>query len=126
MSPSTRREALALLAVAAAGCARPAPLPEPGVTRLPLAAFAGGRRLRVIHEGRPAEVLLGPDGPVARSLVCTHRGCEVRWHEEAGRYRCPCHFGEYDAEGRVLGGEPPRPLRLLAAALEEGEVVVRG
>ncbi|HSM52268.1 MAG TPA: Rieske 2Fe-2S domain-containing protein, partial [Thermoanaerobaculia bacterium] len=111
MSPSTRREALALLAIAAAGCARPAPPPESGATRLPLAAFAGGRRLRVLHEGLPAEVTLGPDGPVARSLVCTHRGCEVRWQEEAERYRCPCHFGEYDADGRVVGGEPSRPLR---------------
>jgi nitrite reductase/ring-hydroxylating ferredoxin subunit len=126
MALSTRREALALLAVAAAGCARRSPPPEPGATRLPLAAFAGERRVRVLHEGLPAEVLLGPGGPVARSLVCTHRGCEVRWQEEAGRYRCPCHFGEYDAEGRVLGGEPLRPLRTLEAALEGGEVVVRG
>ena len=126
MSRATRRELLALLGLAAAGCARRPPPPEPGVTRVPLAAFAGGPRVRVLHEGLPAEVVLAPGGPVARSLVCTHRGCEVRWDESAGRYRCPCHFGEYDAEGRVLGGDPPRPLRSLQAALEGDGVVVRG
>ena len=46
----------------------------------------------------------------ALSATCTHLGCQVRWDAAAIRFRCPCHGGVFDAEGRVVEGPPPRPL----------------
>lgn len=50
------------------------------------------------------------DGYRVVSAVCTHLGCSVRWDAGAGEYKCPCHGGVYDREGRVVDGPPPRPL----------------
>ncbi len=41
---------------------------------------------------------------------CTHLGCIVRWDEMSGRFRCACHGGVFDRDGKVLAGPPPRPL----------------
>lgn len=46
----------------------------------------------------------------ALSATCTHLGCQVRWDRDAKRFKCPCHGGAYDAQGRVIAGPPPRPL----------------
>lgn len=45
---------------------------------------------------------------------CTHLGCTVNWHEEAGAYICPCHDAKFSMDGVVLGGPPPRPLDVYA------------
>ena len=50
------------------------------------------------------------DDVKALSATCTHLGCQVKWDGEAKRFRCPCHGGAYDAQGRVIEGPPPRPL----------------
>jgi Rieske Fe-S protein len=57
-------------------------------------------------------VFLVRDGDAVKALsaTCTHLGCQVAWDREARRFRCPCHGGAYDAQGRVLDGPPPRPL----------------
>jgi Rieske Fe-S protein len=47
----------------------------------------------------------------ALSATCSHLGCRVRWDEGKSQYRCPCHGGVYDREGKVVAGPPPRPLR---------------
>jgi menaquinol-cytochrome c reductase iron-sulfur subunit len=51
---------------------------------------------------------------------CTHLGCPFRWDEESGQFVCPCHNGVFDAEGRVLGGPPPRPLDRYEFKVENG------
>lgn len=62
----------------------------------------------------------------AMSATCTHLGCRVRWDQGAGRFKCPCHGGEYDAEGRVVSGPPPGPLPAIAARItDDGDVEVR-
>jgi Rieske Fe-S protein len=57
-------------------------------------------------------VFLVRDGDAVKALsaTCTHLGCQVRWDRERKRFLCPCHGGEYDAQGRVVAGPPPRPL----------------
>jgi quinol---cytochrome c reductase iron-sulfur subunit, bacillus type len=50
------------------------------------------------------------DGYRVLSAVCTHLGCGVRWDAGAQQFKCPCHGGVYDREGRVVAGPPPRPL----------------
>lgn len=44
------------------------------------------------------------------SGVCTHLGCGVKWDGAAKQYKCPCHGGTFDREGKVVSGPPPRPL----------------
>ncbi len=41
---------------------------------------------------------------------CTHLGCMVKWDGHAGRFRCACHGGAFDRNGRVIAGPPPAPL----------------
>ena len=44
------------------------------------------------------------------SNKCTHLGCNVNWNTDKQEYICPCHDAQFDQEGGVLGGPPPRPL----------------
>lgn len=41
---------------------------------------------------------------------CTHLGCPFDWDDKVRGFLCPCHNGEFDENGRVTGGPPPRPL----------------
>jgi Rieske Fe-S protein len=62
----------------------------------------------------------------AFSATCTHLGCRVRWDGSASRFKCPCHGGEYDANGAVTAGPPPRPLGRLDARISDlGDIEVR-
>jgi cytochrome b6-f complex iron-sulfur subunit len=75
-----------------------------------------------------------PEGPVmlektdneirALSAICTHLGCIIEWHPEAGKFICPCHKGMYDLDGKVLSGPPPRPLEKLQVTQRDGQVYV--
>lgn len=56
----------------------------------------------------------------ALSAVCTHLGCNVRWRPEDSKFACPCHAGFYDANGDVISGPPPRPLRQLETRVRDG------
>lgn len=53
------------------------------------------------------------DGYRALSAICQHLGCSVRWDASTAQFRCPCHGGVYDRDGRVVSGPPPRPLERL-------------
>lgn len=121
ISPSTfsRRAFLAVCAPLAASCARKAAAPPgPAPVAIPLERFPSGVRVSVSLDGHPVEVLRSAAGVTARSLLCTHQGCEVAWSEAAQAYLCPCHEGKYDAEGRPKEGPPPAPLRSLPARVD--------
>lgn len=122
-----RREGLALLVVGApqvlaAACA-PAK-PKDRRTRVPLDALEARGRLELQHAGEPVEVRLTEAGPIARSLLCTHFGCRVRWHEQRSGYRCTCHEATFDGDGRPLSGPALRPLRQLSVELSGREVLI--
>jgi Rieske Fe-S protein len=130
--PCPRRRALATLAglalpaaFVAAGC-RTVPAGPPPPLRIPLAELAVDRRRVVHHGGRPVEVLRTEQGVVARSMNCTHYGCLVTWSSEEALYVCSCHGGRFDPAGRPVAGPPQKPLRVLAAAIEGGEVRIGG
>jgi Rieske Fe-S protein len=57
--------------------------------------------------------------------TCTHLGCRTRYDAATGHFLCPCHGGVYDADGQVLAGPPPAPLRRLDARIDDGAVVVQ-
>jgi cytochrome b6-f complex iron-sulfur subunit len=93
--------------------------------------FAG--KISDISEGS-VKMLTLPQGTVmltkigteihALSAVCSHLGCIVKWHPDINRFICPCHFGNYDINGNVLSGPPPRPLTKLDVILRGDQVYV--
>jgi glycine/D-amino acid oxidase-like deaminating enzyme/nitrite reductase/ring-hydroxylating ferredoxin subunit len=55
----------------------------------------------------------------ARSAVCTHVGCIVRWNATESSWDCPCHGSRFDVHGSVLNGPARTPLAV--AELEEAQ-----
>lgn len=68
-------------------------------------AWATIRRRRSLWLVRAAD-----GGVTALDPRCTHLGCPVDWSPADRNFRCPCHRGVFDAEGKVLSGPPPRSL----------------
>jgi cytochrome b6-f complex iron-sulfur subunit len=63
-------------------------------------------------------------GFFALSAVCTHLGCITRWIEDEETIACPCHGSKFARDGSLVQGPAPRPLRRIAARLEDGELIV--
>jgi Rieske Fe-S protein len=119
LRPFSRRAFLAVYAPLTVCCARTkSEPPGPKPVALPLERFPSGVRVTVSISGRPVEILRADSGVTARSLLCTHQGCEVSWSEAESAYLCPCHEGKYDAEGRPKEGPPPASLATLPARVE--------
>ena len=53
---------------------------------------------------------------------CTHLGCAYHWEASVQRFICPCHNGQFDINGNVLAGPPPRPLDYYDAKVDAGTV----
>lgn len=51
--------------------------------------------------------------PVVLSRRCTHLGCPVTWKAGSGTFKCACHGGVFDPQGRVIRGPPERGLDVL-------------
>jgi len=62
------------------------------------------------------------DEVIAINATCTHLGCIVSWDEDLQIFKCPCHDGRYDAEGRVISGPPPAPLKRHETKIEDGRI----
>jgi Rieske Fe-S protein len=75
------------------------------------------RRLAYIKKVKETEV-------IAISAGCTHLGCIVTWDEDQNIFKCPCHDGRYDSEGRVISGPPPAPLKRHQAKIEDGKILL--
>jgi len=60
----------------------------------------------------------------ALSSVCPHLGCTIAWHDDKNKFVCPCHNGQFTAEGKLLGGPPPRGMDRLESKVEDGKLVV--
>ena len=61
---------------------------------------------------------------VAFDATCTHMGCPVQPDEESGGFFCPCHAGVFDADGNVMSGPPPTPLRRLKTTISGHRLLV--
>ncbi len=55
---------------------------------------------------------------------CTHLGCAYHWNSEEDLFKCPCHNGVYDIDGKVVSGPPPRPLDTLNYYMENEDIYV--
>ncbi len=70
-------------------------------------------------------VVRGDGGIFAIVARCSHLGCRPNWFAEERRFKCPCHGSNFDAEGRVIAGPAPRPLKRAAVSLTpEGQILV--
>ena len=61
---------------------------------------------------------------IAMSNICTHLGCHIRWIAEQDKFFCPCHNGEFDIQGNVVAGPPPRPLDRYDVKVENDQLYV--
>ena len=73
------------------------------------------RSLAYVRQPKESEV-------IAISATCSHLGCIVTWDEKQKIFKCPCHNGRYDAQGRVISGPPPRPLKRHRTKIEDGKI----
>jgi Rieske Fe-S protein len=55
---------------------------------------------------------------------CTHLGCPLTWSPSDRQFLCACHGGVYNAQGKVVGGPPPRPLDRYEVKVEGGVLYV--
>jgi menaquinol-cytochrome c reductase iron-sulfur subunit len=62
------------------------------------------------------------DEIIAINATCTHLGCIVSWDDDLQIFKCPCHDGRYDADGKVISGPPPAPLRRHKTKIEDGKI----
>jgi Rieske Fe-S protein len=115
---------LATLAATAAGCRRQDDRPDGPHVTLRLADIPDGGRLEVQVDDQPIELLRTGRTLEARLLLCTHMGCPIAWVADEGSYRCPCHGGRFDAEGRVVAGSPTRALDRAPVFLDADVVTV--
>jgi len=73
--------------------------PAPGEAK----TFAFGKR--------PALMIRAPNGELRAFLaICTHLNCTVGYRPKERDIWCACHRGQFDLDGNVLGGPPPKPL----------------
>lgn len=63
-------------------------------------------------------------GLVALSAVCTHLGCIVQWEKDKQGFLCPCHAGQFSADGAVTAGPPPKPLAKIPFSVANGAITV--
>jgi Rieske Fe-S protein len=58
------------------------------------------------------------------SSTCSHLACNVIWREEEEVFVCPCHSGQFDADGKNIAGPPTKPLAVLEHKVEDGNLKI--
>lgn len=58
------------------------------------------------------------------SAICPHMGCSVAWQAGQNKFVCPCHGGQFAADGKHLGGPPPRGMDALRTKVNNGKLQV--
>jgi cytochrome b6-f complex iron-sulfur subunit len=84
-----------------------------------------GEAKHFVYRNVPAVIINRPEkGFIALSRTCTHLGCLVEYHRIKQRMVCPCHAGNFDLEGNVLSGPPPKSLPLIPFKIEGENIVI--
>lgn len=80
----------------------------------------------IVNSEEISVYILSTDGRtyIAMSNICTHLGCHIRWIAEQNLFFCPCHNGQFDISGNVIGGPPPKPLNRYDVKVENGQLFV--
>jgi cytochrome b6-f complex iron-sulfur subunit len=84
-----------------------------------------GDAKNIIYRNAPAMIINRPDkGFIALTRVCTHLGCLVEYNRGEQRLICPCHAGNFDLEGGVLSGPPPKSLTAIPLRIDGENIVI--
>lgn len=92
-----------------------------------LAEPAGTRALVAGLAGEPTYLTVKQDGtldPMGIVDNCTHLGCTFPWNETDEQFQCPCHGSRYSADGSVLRGPAPLPLKLVRVAVKDNAILI--
>jgi cytochrome b6-f complex iron-sulfur subunit len=90
---------------------------EPEGTRALVAGLAGEPTyLTVLEDG-----ILDKIGIVDN---CTHLGCTFPWNPNDNQFQCPCHGSRYAADGAVVKGPAPLPLKLVRVKVENDTILI--
>ena len=74
---------------------------------------------------KPGIVVRSASGELkAFSAVCTHLECIVQYKSDTKQIWCACHNGQYNLNGKNIGGPPPRPLEEYVVNVRGDEIVV--
>lgn len=118
------------------------PLPSvkaAGVTRVDVSSMQSGDVRMVEFRGKPVYVIkktgdmaksdrnvkVGSDEYTVVIGVCTHLGCIPAWEADKKQFKCACHGGEFDPNGKNTFGPPPKPL-VIPPFRVEGTTIVLG
>ena len=61
------------------------------------------------------------EGVMAIYKVCTHLGCLYNWRDLEGKFVCPCHGSQFQANGEYIQGPAPRSLDRFVVRAVDGE-----
>jgi ubiquinol-cytochrome c reductase iron-sulfur subunit len=95
-----------------------------GFTTVDLSVAKEGKLYTAVWRGKPIfilkktsdmpedikrEIKVGSDRYTVMIGLCTHLGCIPAYKEQDQVFKCACHGGEFDSNGRQTFGPPPRP-----------------
>jgi Rieske Fe-S protein len=87
----------------------------PGKAKMVLYGHIPALLLQPLETGSPLKVFVA---------TCTHLNCTVSYQEAENRIHCACHDGNYDTEGRVVSGPPPRPLQQFFTKFSNEKLII--
>ncbi|HBE21040.1 MAG TPA: cytochrome b6-f complex iron-sulfur subunit 1 [Cyanobacteria bacterium UBA11149] len=90
-----------------------------------LAQPAGTRALVAGLAGEPTYLIVKQEGTLDNMGIvdnCTHLGCTFPWNENDQQFQCPCHGSRYSADGSVIRGPAPLPLKLVHIAVTDNAI----
>jgi Rieske Fe-S protein len=107
---------------------KPPEIPEANVSSIsagPAADLVAGSG-KIVKFGRTPVLVLRTDGGEIRAFqaTCTHLDCIVQYRDDLKRIWCACHNGNYDLQGRVISGPPPKPLTAFQVQLVNDEIMI--
>jgi cytochrome b6-f complex iron-sulfur subunit len=92
-----------------------------------LAEPKGTRALVAGLAGEPTYLAIADDGKLETIGIvdhCTHLGCTFPWNPNDNEFQCPCHGSRYTADGSVVRGPAPLPLKLVEVKVEEDAIMI--
>jgi isorenieratene synthase len=101
------------------------PAPPPTVTLTVDAVPARGWHALPVADGSSVFVRRRGNDVEALDGRCTHMGCPVALADEGG-FRCPCHGGRFDDDGRPIAGPPKTPLARLDVSAQGSRLAIGG